>query len=66
MHEPLGYHVFTSRNGGQWLSEDEHSWTSRYYEAASFTSFDVAKSIGERESNDSLNFDFYVLACMPS
>lgn len=66
MHnEILGYYVFTTRDGGLWLSDDEHHWTPRLGDAAEFGSAELAADIGEREGtlpDDTI----YVFACMGS
>jgi len=62
--EVLSYHVFTTRDGGLWLSDDEHHWTGQFLESAAFTSPDLAADIGEREATDADTI--YVLACMGS
>lgn len=58
----LGYHVFTTRDGGLWLDYSEHKWTDRFTEAASFTSYELAKDIGDREATD--DDTIYIFACM--
>jgi hypothetical protein len=42
------------------LRDDESSWTTDFFEAASFTSLETANAIMQREGGD------YVLACMGS
>lgn len=64
MENVLGYHVFTTRDGGMWLSDDEKTWTSRFLEAAEFTDAKLANDIGEREATP--EDTIYVFACMGS
>jgi hypothetical protein len=35
-----------------WLGDDEHRFTSQFYEAAQFTSADLAQAIAIREYDD--------------
>lgn len=44
------FYVYTQEDGGEWLADDEHSWTSRMDEAAIFTRADLALDIGTREA----------------
>ena len=60
----LGYNVMRIVAGQtEWLSVDEHSWTSDYFSSATFTDPVLANDIGERESYDVV---FYVMAVMGS
>lgn len=43
--------IYIRRDGGLWLADDEHSWTSDITEAASFTSAAIAAQIMERETS---------------
>lgn len=63
--EILGYHVYTTRDGGLWLTEDEKTWSSRFNESQSFGNADIATDIGEREGTHP-NDTIYVFACMGS
>lgn len=63
--EVLSYHVYTTRDGGLWLADDERTWTSRFLEGAAFTSAELATDIGEREGTHS-DDTIYVFACMGS
>lgn len=63
MKEVLSYHVYSDRNGGMWLSDEEHTWTSRFLESASFDNAEIAHAIAERETNSDKE-TFYVFACM--
>lgn len=65
MKEVLGYHVFTTRNGGLWLADDEQSWVSRFLDSASFGNAEIATDIGEREGTHK-DDTIYVFACMGS
>lgn len=64
MEDVLSYHVYTTRDGGLWLSDDEKHWTSRFLESAAFTSARLANDIGEREATEADTI--YVMACMGS
>jgi hypothetical protein len=57
METILGYHVFDSE-AGQWLAEDERSWTPSFAASNAFTSFTLAADAMESTGGD------YVLACM--
>lgn len=45
----FSYHVYSTRDGGSWLSDDEKHWTSSFDEAASFRDNALAVDIGNRE-----------------
>lgn len=60
----LSFHVYTTRDGGLWLADDEKTWTSRFLDSASFTSAQLAKDIGEREETPADTI--YVFACLGS
>lgn len=52
------FHVF---NGYNWLSDDEKSWIPIFNGAASFTSAELARDIGERARTESMgDFPIYV------
>jgi hypothetical protein len=59
MTNVLSYHVFNAENG-HWLADDEKTWTPNFLLSASFTSFEIANDIMQREGGD------YVFACMGS
>lgn len=59
MQNVLGWYVYNSANG-TWLCDDENSWSDQFHAATSFTSFELANDIMEREGGD------YVFACMGS
>ena len=64
MENVLSYHVYTTRNGGMWLADDECSWTRMFLESAAFDNAQLANDIGEREAT---SYDtIYVMACMGS
>lgn len=60
----LSYHVFTTRNGGLWLQDDEKSWDRDFIGSASFNDSELAKDIGAREEGP--EDTIYVLACLGS
>jgi uncharacterized membrane protein YjdF len=59
MANVLSYHVFNSETQ-MWLDESEKDWDSNFHSSASFTVFELANEIMEREGGD------YVFACMAS
>lgn len=59
MTTPMSYHVYRSTTN-KWLADDEKTWTLKFHETASFTSYQIASMISEREDGD------YVFGCMPS
>ena len=50
------YHIYCDRLG--WLDDSERAWSRRYSDAASFTSFEDADQIGDRECPKGV---FYVM-----
>lgn len=58
----LSYHVF---DGKGWLADDERSWTPNFDHAASFSSAQLAKDVGEREGGKN-GAVIYVFGLLPS
>lgn len=49
--EIFSYHVYSTKNGGIWLADDESSWTEQFDESASFGNYEIARGIAAREAS---------------